>query len=293
MIGSAADPMAAPKVGGKGEQRTGKRLRGPVSGEESLLIDPAAGNHGVFQQRQNNVASAKDQCPGAIEGAEDSDGPERVNAAAAGISSRRVRNKVAASPPASSGSVKWRGAVAVRCATRGSNPPSSRSGGDGQHGAGSGWREQGDGRRRQREQHACRVRRQRLAHGENRLGNHGDRYQLQAVDMPSPSLPVRSRWPKAKPSISNAEGMVNPNHAAAAPSPSGAQQPKREANLAACRTGHRLGDGDDFGKGPFVAPLAAFHELRMKVAQMRDGSAEAEAAQTQKGAENFARGAAR
>ena len=62
------------KIGGEGEERTRESLSGTVSGEEGLLIDPAAGDYSVFKQRQNDVAASEDEGSGAVEGVEDCNG---------------------------------------------------------------------------------------------------------------------------------------------------------------------------------------------------------------------------
>lgn len=69
-----AGPDGRAKVGGEGEERTGKRLGRAVSGEKGLLIDPAGGDDGGFQERENDVASAEDEGSGAVEGIENGDG---------------------------------------------------------------------------------------------------------------------------------------------------------------------------------------------------------------------------
>ena len=101
------------QVGGEGEQRAGKSLRGAVSGEEVRLIDPAAGDHGALQQRKNDMASAEDQRAAAVEGVGDGDG-----LAASGREDARAETGAAMRPRAAATAGRRRAAPAAKPARR-------------------------------------------------------------------------------------------------------------------------------------------------------------------------------
>ena len=73
--------------------------------------------------------------------------------------------------------------------------------------------------------------------------------------------------------------------------PAGAEEAEGEGDLAAGGAGERLGEGDDLGVGLGGAPAAAGDELGVEVAEVGDGTAEGEAAETQEGEEDLERGA--
>ena len=108
---------------------------------------------------------------------------------------------------------------------------------------------------------------------------------------PSPSLPVRCACPRAKASMSSAEGRVNPVQAASPPSHPARSSPSAKPTWLLAGPGSDCARATISAKLSSAAPAAALDELGVEVAQMRDGSAEGDAAQTQKGRENFARAA--
>jgi hypothetical protein len=55
------------EIGGEREQRAGHRLRRAITGEESIVADPAGRHHGGLQQREHNVTAAEHQRARAIE----------------------------------------------------------------------------------------------------------------------------------------------------------------------------------------------------------------------------------
>ena len=63
-------PGGGAEIGGEGKERAGERLRDAVTGDEGAVIDPAAARDLGLQQGQDDVAAAKDERAGAVEGAE-------------------------------------------------------------------------------------------------------------------------------------------------------------------------------------------------------------------------------
>ena len=67
------------------------------------------------------------------------------------------------------------------------------------------------------------------------------------------------------------------------------KQAQRKADLARCRTGQKLAKADEIGIGAFAEPLTLRYELRAKVTQVGDRTAEAGEAQDREYPENFER----
>ena len=89
-----------PKIGGEGEERSGHRLCQPVTCQEGLVADPSRRNNLGLQQRQHDMAAAKDQCPRPIERVEQG---QRLGAgvlATTGGVKRSAANRTSATTPA-------------------------------------------------------------------------------------------------------------------------------------------------------------------------------------------------
>src|SRR5437879_5698908 len=79
--GDAVGPRShdGAEVGGEGEERTRHGLGGAVAGHELLAGHPAGRDDLCLQQRKDDVASAKDQRPGAEKAVEDDRKSTRLN----------------------------------------------------------------------------------------------------------------------------------------------------------------------------------------------------------------------
>jgi hypothetical protein len=89
--------------------------------------------------------------------------------------------------------------------------------------------------------------------------------------------------------MNTAEGSVNPSHAAQRAERSRAQEPDRDTDFAARRTGKRLAERHDVGVGRFVEPLPADDVLAPEVTEVRDRSTERREPEPQRDAEHLER----
>ena len=274
--------------GGEGEERTGEGLSGAVSGEEGLLINPTAIDHGGFEKRQDDVASAEDEGSGAVEGVEHRDGLRACERSGEGKSHEQQEEKRGGDE----GCRLWQ-AEAERMHGRwlrgaGQDESECGSDGDGREGAVG---EEDDEGRDEGESEAKRIRREGLTHGENGLGDDGDGDELESVNDAGAEA-------SGEEAVAEGEGQHDERgrHGEGSPSgeaaePSGAEESEGEADLTAGGAGEGLGDGDDFGKGFAAAPTAALDELGLEITEMSDGASEGKQAKTEKGEEDFAGGA--
>ena len=155
-------------------------------------------------------------------------------------------------------------------------------------------REGHDQRRRDRDAGALPVRAERPRHAPDRLRDDRDRDELEAVQQPRCRAGLASAVaPNANSTSASAEGRVKAAQAASRAEQPAAQQPEREADLAAGRAGQELAERHEVGIARLVDPAPAQHELVAEVAEMRDRAAERGQPELEEGAEHLARRAGR
>ncbi len=159
---------------------------------------------------------------------------------------------------------------------------------DGEDRAEGGRGEGGDQGGGEGEGEAAGVGGERALHGEDGLGDDGDGDQLQAVqDRVESRREVGLGEGKGDEEDGGGEREAGPGGEGS--EPAGAEEAEGEGDLAAGGSGKGLGEGDDLGVGLGGAPAAAEDELGVEVAEMGDGTAEGEAAETQEGEEDLER----
>ena len=136
------------------------------------------------------------------------------------------------------------------------------------------------------------IRRQTVGHAPDRLRDHGDRDQLQAVQNPfgegagEGGRTEREGEENDCRRHSEGEPRRKPAEQAVA-----AQDAEREADLAGSRPWQELAERDDIGVAAFAEPFLPFDEFRPEVAEMRDRPAERCQSQLEEGGENLGHGA--
>ena len=158
---------------------------------------------------------------------------------------------------------------------------------DGAELAGGGRHRKHQGRRDDRKRRPRLAGRHGARHAPHRLGDHGDRRDLEAVQ-PGGVDRAEVLDAERKQHQRDGRGQGEPGPGGERAGKPGAGQADADADLAARRTRQELAQRHEVGIGRLVEPAAALDELLPKVAEMRDRSAERGEPEPQEGDEDFA-----
>ena len=275
------------EIGGEGEQRSGHGLRGAVTGEKRVVVDPTRRHDGGLQQRQNHVPAAEHQRTRAIERIEflerlrgNRRGQQRQADQQREEHREQQRAERAAHVERQGGGRDLFAAAQEDRANdaaerdRADLPPRRR-------------RAERDDGRDHRERGARAIGCERARHAEHRLRHDRDRRHLEAVqpagaggiaeraDAVAEQHHRDGRWQRESDPGRQGSGIA------------AAQQADGETHLARGRPGQELAERDQVGVALVVEPAPPVHELLAEIAEMRDRSAEGGQSEPEKRGQDF------
>src|SRR5438128_3472521 len=273
--GDAVGPRShdGAEVGGEGEERTWHSLGGAVAGYELLVGHPAGRDDLCLEQRKDDVASAKDQRPGAEKAVED-----RKRLGPRELASDRQREQEteeqhehgrAQAPPDGD----RRSCGRRRDSARQESQPDQRRGGDDDDLRGSRRPDERADRRQERDRGTPAVGRERPRHPPDGERDHGHRGHLQSVQ---PTGIGDLEHPEAIGECDqrNGRGEREPEPRRHTAEQAGAGDADGDTDLTAGWAREELAERHEIDIRGLVEPLASSDVLFTEVADVRDRPAE-------------------